>query len=238
MLLNKANVFKVPIKQQNLRNICITSNKSKSFRQWYRDLWIPNTCKPPYWHFNQLGDPILRAKASEVPKDTIKEPEFAEFIDHMIKMLRKYNCVGIAAPQIGISLRIIVMEFKENLKEKFTKEVYEAREMSTLPLTVMINPTLKVVNYDKRKFLESCESVKGYSAEVERYHSVYLTGVDEKNNEQILTLKGWNARIAQHEMDHLDGKLYIDFMDRSTFHCTCWEVVNKKAGRVEIPFYK
>uniref|UniRef100_A0A1A9VP02 Peptide deformylase n=1 Tax=Glossina austeni TaxID=7395 RepID=A0A1A9VP02_GLOAU len=90
-------------------------------------------------------------------------------------------------------------------------------------INVMINPTLKVLDYDKRKFLESCMSVKGYSAEVERYRSVLLTGVDDRNNKQVLTLKGWNARIAQHEMDHLDGKLYIDHMDPSTFHCTCWE---------------
>uniref|UniRef100_A0A1A9VTU1 Peptide deformylase n=1 Tax=Glossina austeni TaxID=7395 RepID=A0A1A9VTU1_GLOAU len=146
-------------------------------------------------HFSHF---TTRTKVTNVPEEAIKEPEIADFVDQMIKMLRKYNCVGIAAPQIGISLRIIVMECKENLKEKFSKEVYLAREMSTLPLTVMINPTLKVLDYDKR----------------------------------------WNARLAQHEMDHLDGKLYIDHMDPSTFHCTCWEVVNRKAGRVEIPFYK
>lgn len=81
-------------------------------------------------------------------------------------------------------------------------------------------------------------SVRGFSAEVERYEAVKLSGLDREGEPLSLELSGWNARIAQHEMDHLDGKLYTDHMDRSTFTCTCWETVNTKSGRVEIPFYK
>ncbi|XP_034664219.1 uncharacterized protein LOC117898711 [Drosophila subobscura] len=71
-----------------------------------------------------------------------------------------------------------------------------------------------------------------------RFESVKLSGLDTISTQKDLELSGWNARIAQHEMDHLDGKLYTDQMDRSTFSCTCWEAVNTKSGRVEIPFYK
>ena len=81
-------------------------------------------------------------------------------------------------------------------------------------------------------------SVRGFSAEVERYDAVTLTGFTKEGKSQELKLNGWNARIAQHEMDHLNGKLYTDHMDRSTFTCTCWDTVNNKGGRVEIPFYK
>lgn len=81
-------------------------------------------------------------------------------------------------------------------------------------------------------------SVRGYSAEVERYDSITVSGIGLQGAAIELQLNGWNARIAQHEMDHLDGKLYIDSMDTSTFHCTCWEAVNNKGGRIEIPFYK
>lgn len=105
-------------------------------------------------------------------------------------------------------------------------------------LQVLINPVLKVTNYTKHKHPEGCMSVRGYSAEVERYESVSVTGEGKRSTPNELQLTGWNARIAQHEMDHLDGKLYIDKMDCSTFYCTCWEAVNSKAGRVEIPFYK
>lgn len=103
---------------------------------------------------------------------------------------------------------------------------------------VLINPKLTVTNYTKHKHPEGCMSVRGFSADVERYEGVKISGVNRQGAHTELVLSGWNARIAQHEMDHLDGKLYTDHMDRSTFTCTCWEAVNTKSGRVEIPFYK
>lgn len=116
-----------------------SGTKCKTFRQMYRDFWTPKSLNnPPYGHFTQVGDPVLRSPAAEVPKDVIESKELDMIIDQMVKVLRKYDCVGMAAPQIGVSLRIIVMEFREDLKNKFTKDVYEARKMSTLPLTVSI----------------------------------------------------------------------------------------------------
>ncbi|XP_037943087.1 protocadherin Fat 3-like [Teleopsis dalmanni] len=105
-------------------------------------------------------------------------------------------------------------------------------------INVVINPVLKVTDYSLHKHPEGCMSVRGFTAEVERYDSVILTGLDRKGAPLELKLNGWNARIAQHEMDPLNGKLYIDTMDRATFACTCWQVINNKGGRVEIPFYK
>lgn len=210
----------------------------KTFRKVYQEFWSPKAInKPPYEHFTQVGDPVLRRKAAEVPEELVNSKEVEYIVEKMVKVLRKFDCVGVAAPQIGISLRIIVMEFREELKDILSKPLYEARKMSTLPLTVVLNPTLTVTNYEKHKHPEGCRSVRGYSAEVERFHSVLLKGKNLNGVENEIELSGWNARIAQHEMDHLDGKLYVDRMDSSTFICTCWEAVNVKSGRVELPFY-
>ncbi|KAM8705904.1 hypothetical protein ACLKA7_010237 [Drosophila subpalustris] len=221
------------------RYICTSLATPQSFRKWYQQLWTTKrTNLPPYDHFTQIGDPVLRDKAAEVPADYVNSKEIHAIIDQMVNVLRKYDCVGIAAPQIGISLRIIAMEFKPSIRKELPESTYKARQMSELPLTVLINPQLAVTDYIKHKHPEGCMSVRGFSAEVERYAAVKLTGLDREGSATELELSGWNARIAQHEMEHLDGKLYTDHMDRSTFMCTCWETVNTKSGRVEIPFYK
>lgn len=95
---------------------------------------------------------------------------------------------------------------------------------------------MTVTNYNKKTFVEACPSVRGYSAEVPRYEEVTLTGLNRDGKEQKLQLKGWNARIAQHEMDHLNGIVYTDVMNRQSFACSCWHIVNVREGRVNIPF--
>ncbi|XP_030374545.1 peptide deformylase, mitochondrial [Scaptodrosophila lebanonensis] len=223
----------------HLRYFGSSQSRTQSFKKWYQQLWTTErTNLPPYEHFTQVGDPVLRQVAAAVPLEHVKSPEIEAVIQQMVKVLRKFDCVGIAAPQIGVSLRIIAMEFKKDIKRDLPQATFEARKMSELPLTVLINPELTITNYTKHKHPEGCMSVRGFSAEVERYEGVKLTGLDKLGTRNELELSGWNARIAQHEMDHLDGKLYIDHMDRSTFMCTCWETVNTKSGRVEIPFYK
>ncbi|EDW13781.1 peptide deformylase, mitochondrial [Drosophila mojavensis] len=221
------------------RQLSTSPAASQSFRKWYQQLWTTErTNLPPYSHFTQIGDPVLRDRAAEVPVECVDSKEIRAIVDRMVHVLRKYDCVGVAAPQIGVSLRIIAMEFRRGIKKELPEAMYRARQMSELPLTVFINPRLSVTNYTKHKHPEGCMSVRGFSAEVERYEAVKLSGLDREGEPLSLELSGWNARIAQHEMDHLDGKLYTDHMDRSTFTCTCWETVNTKSGRVEIPFYK
>ncbi|KAH8294081.1 hypothetical protein KR054_008170 [Drosophila jambulina] len=245
----------------NRRCLGTSPASRQSFRKWYQQLWTTErTNLPPYNHFTQIGDPVLRQQAALVPQEHIGGPEIEAIVEQMVKVLRKFDCVGIAAPQIGVSLRIIAMEFKGGIRKTLPETVYQSRQMSELPLTVswranlskehnkkksehnpfqvFINPVLTVTNYTKLKHPEGCMSVRGFSAEVERFEGVKLTGLSQGGAQSEMELSGWNARIAQHEMDHLDGKLYTDHMDRSTFSCTCWEAVNTKSGRVEIPFYK
>uniref|UniRef100_A0A6P4E4Q3 Peptide deformylase n=1 Tax=Drosophila rhopaloa TaxID=1041015 RepID=A0A6P4E4Q3_DRORH len=148
------------------RHLGTSSPASQSFKKWYQNLWTTErTNLPPYNHFTQIGDPILRQQAAMVPKEHIDSPEIEAIVKQMVKVLRKFNCVGIAAPQIGVSLRIIAMEFKGQIRKELPEAVYQARQMSELPLTVFINPVLTVTNYSKLKHPEGCMSVRGYSAE-------------------------------------------------------------------------
>ncbi|XP_055387753.1 peptide deformylase, mitochondrial-like [Condylostylus longicornis] len=198
----------------------------------------PKLSEPPFNHITQIGDPILRKRASSVPEDSLQTNEVKLLIDQMIKVLRKYQLVGIAAPQIGISLRIMVMEFSEKPKDQISSVLHSSKQMQNFPLKVFINPEMKITNYNKISFEEGCASVKGFTGEVDRYEEIILSGFDIKGEKQNVNLKGWNARIAQHEMDHLNGALYIDKMNSRTFRCTLWETINANGGRIEIPYYK
>ncbi|XP_039494612.1 peptide deformylase, mitochondrial [Drosophila santomea] len=193
---------------------------------------------PPYRHFTQIGDPVLRQRAEEVPPEDIDSMEINQIIEGMVKVLRHYDCVGVAAPQVGIPLRIIVMEFREGKQEQFKSEVYEERKMSTLPLAVFINPELEIISSQVNKHPEGCMSVRGYSAEVERYDKVRIRGIGKLGTPSEMQLEGWSARIAQHEVDHLNGNIYMDKMDLSTFKCNLWEQVNAAEGRSAIWFHK
>ncbi|EDW42712.1 peptide deformylase, mitochondrial [Drosophila sechellia] len=194
--------------------------------------------EPPYRHFTQIGDPVLRQRAEEVPPEDVDSREINQIIDGMVKVLRHYDCVGVAAPQVGIPLRIIVMEFREGKQEQFKPEIYEERKMSTLPLAVFINPVLEIISSQVNKHPEGCMSVRGYSAQVERYDKVRIRGIGKLGTPSEMELEGWSARIAQHEVDHLNGTIYMDKMDFSTFNCILWEQINAAEGRSAIWFHK
>lgn len=85
--------------------------------------------------------------------------------------------------------------------------------------------------------INSYRWVLGFSAEVARYKSIIVDALNENGDKFSLTLSGWNARIAQHEIDHLDGIAFTDRMDVKTLQCTSWEAVNDKEGRICIPFH-
>lgn len=119
-------------------NAIHTSTQLNSFKSWYQSRWIPRKTEPPYTHICQIGDPVLRQKSASVPLDAIKSKELDLFIDQLIDVLHNYKLVGIAAPQVGIGLRIIVMEFTDRMKEEFTADEYKVREMEKLPLTVRL----------------------------------------------------------------------------------------------------
>lgn len=145
MHLQIVRLLEWKIANHGKRFINISNKRENSFRKVYKEFWSPKLInKPPYEHFTQVGDPVLRTKAAEVPGELVNSKEVEHIVEKMIKVLRKFDCVGVAAPQIGISLRIIVMEFRDGLKDILPKPVYEARKMCTLPLTVIYEIILNI----------------------------------------------------------------------------------------------
>ncbi|XP_052869895.1 peptide deformylase, mitochondrial-like [Anopheles cruzii] len=219
------------------RTFCVSARTPKTFSKWYQGLWQRSSnADPPYAHVVQVGDPVLRLVAPPIPEAELKSHEVRFLVTHLTKVMRTYKCVGLAAPQLGLSLRAFVMEFRDELRDQYSKADYANREMEPLPLTVLLNPELKVLNYEKVLHTEACESVRGYRADVARHREVLITGYDGDGSRQELTLRGWNARIAQHEMDHLNGTVYTDIMDRKSFACSCWQAVNAHQGRIKLSF--
>nr|XP_053647921.1 peptide deformylase, mitochondrial-like isoform X2 [Cherax quadricarinatus] len=215
-----------------------TTMALKRFIAAYRNFFFPSPAKPPYIHICQVGDPVLRLEAKPVPSEHITSPEIQQIISQMQQVMKKYDCVGLSAPQIGMPLRILALEFSSKRKEEYGTAVYTARDMSVIPFTVFLNPQLEVTDFKKVVFPESCESLRGYSGVVPRYQAVRLTGVDRNGEPIILESRGWISRIIQHEMDHLDGKLYIDLMDPKSFQNDAWHKINVHQGRIQINFYK
>lgn len=114
-----------------------TAPVAQTFRQWYQSLWAPRSPPlPPYQHIAQVGDPVLRRKAVDVPAEAITGPEVKYLVRRMVHVLRKYKCVGLAAPQIGSPLNIMIMEFSQKTLEGFAPEIRKAKRMEVLPLTV------------------------------------------------------------------------------------------------------
>jgi peptide deformylase len=166
----------------------------------------------------QAGAPVLRRVASPVPTEEIPTPETQALISTMVAVMRAAPGVGLAAPQIGVGLQVMVIEDREEYMAKAPPEVLAAQERFPVPLKVIINPRLKPVSEEPTVvFTESCLSVSGYMADVKRYREVVVEGFDADGKSLRWQAKGWPARILQHEMDHLQGKLYIDRMDPVTF---------------------
>lgn len=78
--------------------------------------------------------------------------------------------------------------------------------------------------------------MKGFQAEVPRFRGLKLTAFDDENQQFEVDLVGWPARIVQHEIDHLNGKIFTDIMDRKSLACSCWQVINERGGKIELPY--
>ncbi|XP_069018537.1 peptide deformylase, mitochondrial [Embiotoca jacksoni] len=145
----------------------------------------------------------------------------------MVKVMRKMECVGLSAPQVGVPLRILALEYPQKMLDEASPASREARGLSVQPLRIFINPRLRVLDGRTLLFQEACESISGFSAAVPRFLSVEVSGLNEKGQAVTWEASGWSARILQHEMDHLDGVLYIDRMDSKTFVNIDWQAHNE-----------
>lgn len=172
----------------------------------------------------QAGDPVLRQAAAPVDVSHIGTEAFNELIAEMVETMHLAPGVGLAAPQVGLPVQLIVIEDRPETIEDMDEEFREERARAAVPLTVLVNPTIEFIGREKATFFEGCLSVHGWMAETERHFRVKVKALNEKGEKIELDWSGWPARILQHEIDHLRGTLYIDKMDSRTFtFAPSWE---------------
>ena len=147
-----------------------------------------------------LPDPILRTKAQRVRSVT---PQLQRLIDDMVETMRVAPGVGLAAPQVGVNRRVIVVEYGEPPEDP-------QAEAKPPKLHVVVNPEIVRRSSETVVGDEACLSIPGYAGEVERHRSVTVKGLNRHGQPFRLKANDWLARIFQHEIDHLDGVLFID----------------------------
>ncbi len=155
------------------------------------------------WEIRTEPDPVLRKKAREVKTVTA---EIRRLIDDMVETMRAAPGVGLAATQVGVGQRVITVEYAEEPE----KELAEGEPPPKPVLFILINPEITRASREKIAGIEACLSVPGFAGEVERNVWVVVKGFNPQGSPVRIKAKGWLARIFQHEIDHLDGILYVD----------------------------
>jgi len=172
---------------------------------------------PPGPDIVQIGRPVLRARASEVPRDRLGSQELRDLVARMIATMRAAPGVGLAAPQIGVPLRVIVLEDRAELLSRLKEVELRERERVPFETRTFVNPEVSPIGDARASFFEGCLSVRGYVGMVERALEVEVRGLDVEGRPQVWRTRGWPARILQHELDHLNGTLYVDRMLTRSF---------------------
>lgn len=184
-----------------------------------RQTWIYAAAPMPKPAIVQAGNIVLRTPAASVDPHKITSNEMRSLVRTMVEMMRTAPGVGLAAPQIGVGLSVIVLEDTEQRMNRLSTEQRAERGRAPFPLLVVFNPQLRVLEAEKVTFFEGCLSVQGYMALVDRHLAVEVTGFDMEGKPLQREMRGWGARILQHEVDHLQGMLYIDRMHSRSFCC-------------------
>ena len=154
-----------------------------------------------------LPAPTLRRKARKV---TDFGPELQTLIDDMIDTMRDAPGVGLAAPQVDIPLRVIVVEYAEEDED-------EDQEIPPRLYTI-VNPEITRFSSDSEVGTEGCLSIPGFAGDVERPLAITVKGLNRRGQPLKIKAEGWLARIFQHEVDHLDGVLFIDRAEKVWKH--------------------
>ena len=161
-------------------------------------------------------DPILRAKARRVRAFT---SDLSQLIENMIETMRAAPGVGLAAPQVGVSQRVITVEY--------APESDDPEAPPNPPrLYVIVNPEIVRASTEMESGVEACLSLPGYAGDVERHSAVTIKGMNRHAQPFRIKAEGWLARIFQHEIDHLNGVLFIDRAER------VWRLEEEQTGEV------
>ncbi len=145
----------------------------------------------------KMGDPRLWQQAQAV--EAFNAPQLHSLIADMEETMRHLDGAGLAAPQIGVGLRVVIFGFDENPRYP---------DADSVPFTVLINPELTPLSDEVEEGWEGCLSVPGMRGLVPRWHHLRYTGFDPSGLAIDRTVEGFHARVVQHECDHLDGILY------------------------------
>ena len=151
----------------------------------------------------ELGNPVLRRKAHKVSQI---DKDLRLLVNDMVETLHDAGGVGLAAPQIGESIRLIIVEWYENDEDADS----ENEEEKPKKIYKIINPEIIWHSEETVMGTEGCLSIPGYSGDVERWESVKVKGLNPFGRPVKISASGWLARIFQHEIDHLEGICYID----------------------------
>lgn len=165
----------------------------------------------------QAGNPVLRKRARALTPAEIASKEFQKLIESMRKTMYEAPGVGLAAPQIGLSVQLAVIEDRAEYHKDVPEEQLRERERRPVPFHAIINPRITKLSDDTAEFFEGCLSVSGFSALVSRARTISVEFLNERGVKETMEASGWYARILQHEIDHLHGILYIDRMQTRSF---------------------
>ncbi|MBI5783161.1 MAG: peptide deformylase [Gammaproteobacteria bacterium] len=145
----------------------------------------------------KMGDPVLYRKAD--PVQLFNTPELDKLVADMFDTMAELSGAGLAAPQIGVSQRVVIFGVEANPRYPHAEPV---------PMTVLVNPMLTPIGNDMEDAWEGCLSVPGLRGLVTRHLNLRYTGFDQHGKPIDRTVSGFHARVVQHECDHLDGILY------------------------------
>jgi len=169
----------------------------------------------------ECGDPLLRQPADPVDPAELRGSKFQLLIAQMRATMEAAPGVGLAAPQVGVAIQVAVLQDGPERWGQLTPEERAARERDELPFTVLVNPVLHPAGDGVlASFYEGCLSVPGLTGVVARPRSVRVEALNEHGQPVEHVFTGWAARIAQHEIDHLGGRLYLDRVETRSLSTT------------------
>ncbi|MCU1252751.1 MAG: peptide deformylase [Edaphobacter sp.] len=164
------------------------------------------------------GDPVLRQTARTLSDEEILSPTIQDLIKNMRETMWRALGVGLAAPQVGESLQLAVLEGRPEFHKKLNEAEIKEWQSTLYDYRVLINPRIELLSSSSEvSAYEGCLSIPGFMANVSRSQSVRVTSLNEKAEPQLIEAEGFYARVLQHEIDHLNGVLYIDRMESGTF---------------------
>jgi peptide deformylase len=170
----------------------------------------------------RMGDPRLLERSQ--PVDDVSHEAFASLLADLFDTMKARDGAGLAAPQIGVPLRVVVFGFESNPRYP---------EAPPVPRTVLVNPTVEPLGTELVHGWEGCLSVPGMRGVVPRFARIRYTGIDEHGQPLDRIAEGFHARVVQHEVDHLDGVLYpMRITDLRRFGFT--DVLFPESGATEV----